>query len=147
MGLHSRLKKKTPDEIAHLEFVSQFPCLICWTEGKKHVPSILHHVKEDLGMSERASHFEVIPICEDHHANYGVPGIAFHAGSKIWKWDQLKILDAIWKIGFLSRIIPGDTVPGESYKRPPRRSFPVMINDHLLGLVLLPDSLLRIGDS
>ena len=63
----ARKKVKTQQEKKHLELVSSLGCLICQR------PAICHHIrnrgdgKGNLGFGNRANHYEVIPLCPDHH--------------------------------------------------------------------------------
>lgn len=71
-----RKRKATAAERAHLDAVAQLPCLICgaW-------PVELHHLRTGQGMGQRASHFEVLPLCPYHH-RYGGFGVAIHGGTQ-----------------------------------------------------------------
>ena len=63
----AKKKVKTQQEKKHLELVSSLGCLICQR------PAICHHIrnrgdgKGNLGFGNRANHYEVIPLCPDHH--------------------------------------------------------------------------------
>jgi hypothetical protein len=54
-------------EKKHLALVSSLGCLICQR------PAICHHIrnrgdsKGNIGFGQRASHYEVIPLCPSHH--------------------------------------------------------------------------------
>jgi hypothetical protein len=54
-------------EKKHLALVSSLGCLICQR------PAICHHIrnrgdgKGNIGFGQRASHYETIPLCPDHH--------------------------------------------------------------------------------
>ena len=57
----------TKKEKKHLALVSSLGCLICQR------PAICHHIrnrgdgKGNIGFGQRASHYEVIPLCPSHH--------------------------------------------------------------------------------
>ena len=57
----------TKKEKKHLALVSSLGCLICQQ------PAICHHIrnrgdgKGNIGFGQRASHYEVIPLCPSHH--------------------------------------------------------------------------------
>lgn len=70
-------------EREHLSKVAELGCLICNSMGYESEAEI-HHIRSGMGMGQRASHFEVIPLCHKHHRTGGY-GVAFHAGSKIWQ--------------------------------------------------------------
>jgi hypothetical protein len=54
-------------EQAHLSKVASLGCLICQR------PAICHHIrnrgdgKGNIGFSKKASHYETIPLCPEHH--------------------------------------------------------------------------------
>lgn len=73
--------KKT--ERQHLERVSSMGCIVCRLEGYGYSPAECHHIRSGKGTT-RATHFEVIPLCPNHHRNGG-PGIAIHSGRKTWE--------------------------------------------------------------
>lgn len=61
---------------AHLAKVAQLPCCVCgnW-------PVEVHHIRQGVGMSQRAGDRETIPLCQAHHRTGGF-GVAFHAGPR-----------------------------------------------------------------
>ena len=60
--------------------VAALGCLICRKEGVFR-PAEIHHLRHGMGMGQRNSHFNVIPLCEKHHRTGG-HGVAFHGGSR-----------------------------------------------------------------
>ena len=48
------------------------------------LPAEIHHITTGMGMGQRAGHYEVIPLCPDHHRNGGY-GFAIHAGQGTWE--------------------------------------------------------------
>ena len=61
---------------AHLEAVKGLPCVICARPG----PSDAHHVFHGRYGARKASDFEVIPLCRNHHQ--GPDGI--HTNKTLW---------------------------------------------------------------
>ena len=55
----------TKEERKHMDKVAQLGCYVCKS------PATLHHIrnngKGNVGMGRRSSHFEVIPLCYEHH--------------------------------------------------------------------------------
>jgi hypothetical protein len=55
----------TKAEKVHMEKVASLGCYVCLR------PATLHHIRNNgtgnVGMGRRSSHFEVIPLCYDHH--------------------------------------------------------------------------------
>ena len=61
----------TKEEKKHMDKVAQLGCYVCRS------PATLHHIrnngKGNVGMGRRSSHFEVIPLCYEHHqGNTGI---------------------------------------------------------------------------
>lgn len=71
-------KTKTKAEKEYLSQVAALGCLICQS------PAEIHHIRSNMGLGRRNSHFMVLPLCPTHHRTGG-HGIAFHAASKIWQ--------------------------------------------------------------
>ena len=69
--------KPTPAEISlgreHMGWVAKIPCVIC-----KCWPVEVHHVIHDRFSQARASDFDTIPLCPDHHRE-------LHAGKATWR--------------------------------------------------------------
>ena len=71
-------------EKAHLNAVANLGCIVCRNERLGQSPAEIHHIRNGQGMSQRASNYEVIPLCHSHHRTGGY-GIAFHAGKKVFE--------------------------------------------------------------
>lgn len=74
----------TKAEKQHLNKVADLGCLVCRNMGRFGVPAEIHHIRSGQGMSQRASHYETLPLCPEHH-RLGSYGKAFHAGRKAWE--------------------------------------------------------------
>jgi len=74
----------TKAEKQHLDKVQRLGCIVCRTLGYRDSPAEIHHLREGNGKGERASHFEVLPLCPIHH-RLGANGVAFHAGKRTWQ--------------------------------------------------------------
>ncbi len=88
----------TVKEKKHLSRVADLGCIICRKNGRPLVPAEIHHIREMTGMSKRASHFEVIPLCPYHHR---LSQEAFHYNSKEFtqKWGtQRELLQETLKL-------------------------------------------------
>lgn len=68
---------KTKAEQQWQNRVAALGCIICRR------PAEIHHIGNGT-MSKKASEFEVIPLCEEHHRTGG-HGVAVHAGRKTWE--------------------------------------------------------------
>jgi hypothetical protein len=71
-------------EKQHLDKVQQLGCIACQKIGYFGTPAEIHHIRTGIGKGQRASNYQVIPLCPHHHRNGGY-GEAFHAGSKVWQ--------------------------------------------------------------
>lgn len=72
-------------ERKHMDKVAQLGCIICSDYLGVETPQVeLHHIREGQGQSQRASNYEVIPLCVLHH-RLGKPGVAFHASPQMFR--------------------------------------------------------------
>ena len=60
-----------------MDKVASLPCAICGAYGV-HV----HHIRTGIGMGRRASNFDTLPLCPEHHQ--GMTGI-HGMGRKAWE--------------------------------------------------------------
>lgn len=72
------MRKASKAERAWLDRVASLGCCVCRCEAE------IHHLLTGKGMGQRASHFDVIPLCATHHRNGG-HGVAIHSGVKTWE--------------------------------------------------------------
>lgn len=70
-------------EREHLSRVAALGCIACKKNGNYGTLAEIHHIREGKGKGQRATHFEVIPLCPYHH-RLGPPGEAFHASPRRW---------------------------------------------------------------
>lgn len=68
----------------HLNNVSELGCIVCRNLGFGASPAEIHHLRTGCGAGQRASHFDVLPLCPAHHRTGGY-GVAIHAGQKMWE--------------------------------------------------------------
>ena len=78
LGAIFRIMKKPPtkDEKDYLGRVARLGCIVCGA------PACVHHIRAGMGMGMRASHYDTIPLCWDHHQ--GPHGI-HTLGTKVWQ--------------------------------------------------------------
>ncbi|MFD1121848.1 Ref family recombination enhancement nuclease [Methylophilus flavus] len=69
----------TKAEKNHLNRVAGLGCIVCLNLGYPNCPAEIHHLRYGVGAGQRSNHYNVIPLCPDHHRNGG-HGVAFHAG-------------------------------------------------------------------
>ena len=66
-------------EREYLDKVAALGCLICGNHAD------IHHVRQGMGMAQRAPHIGgTIPLCKLHHQDGGF-GVAIHAGQKTFE--------------------------------------------------------------
>jgi len=71
--------------------IAGLPCIVCGRE-----PVTIHHLREDMGMGQRALDDDAIPLCPEHHQDGG-HGVAIHAGKEAFEekfgslWELLRI--------------------------------------------------------
>ncbi|WP_333679902.1 HNH endonuclease [Dyella sp.] len=76
----------TKAEKRHMDRVATLPCSVCGAHGVQ-----LHHIRETLGMAQRASNWLVIPLCPScHTGKHGIHGD--RAMLKVIKADELTLL-------------------------------------------------------
>lgn len=74
-------------EKLYLTKVAKLGCYCCRVDGNGEVPAQIHHIREGMGMGQRAKHIgETIPLCEAHHQGLvNTNCVAFHRGPRIWR--------------------------------------------------------------
>ena len=83
----------TKAEKHHMDRVANLGCYLCRHLGYGVTPAQVHHLREGLGMSQRASNYLTIPLCDRHHANSSPDGI--HGQRKAWKLAQVDEMDGL----------------------------------------------------
>lgn len=76
-------------EREHIAKVVDLGCIIC--SG----PACAHHIRTGQGMGQKASHYEVIPLCHYHHQ--GEEGI-HTLGTRSWQFKygtELELLERV----------------------------------------------------
>ena len=65
-------------EREHVERVVSMGCCVCVKLGHGETPAEAHHIGNGT-MGKKASNYEVIPLCPQHH-RLGGAGVAVHSG-------------------------------------------------------------------
>lgn len=73
-------KSATKAEREHMGRVAEMGCIVCVNLGHGETPATIHHIGNGT-MAKRASNYEVIPLCHEHHQGGNI-GIAVHSGRK-----------------------------------------------------------------
>ena len=63
---------------AHLNRVAEMGCCVCRNEGLGASPAEIHHIRTGYGVSQRAPHTEVLPLCYVHHRSKAGGQIGYH---------------------------------------------------------------------
>lgn len=66
----------TKSEKEWMSKVASIGCIIC------RMPATIHHIRAGMGMGQRNSHYNVLPLCHNHHQ--GKEGI-HTLGTKTWQ--------------------------------------------------------------
>ena len=81
----------------HLGKVAALGCYACNTMGYEDTPAEIHHIRSGIGKGQRASNYQVIPLCPYHH-RHGPFGEGFQSGPRAWQDKygyELDIVDEI----------------------------------------------------
>lgn len=78
----------------HKTRVAELGCILCsHILGIHGTPAQLHHPRRGAGMAQRASDFDVIPLCPEHHqGNTGVHGLGTKGFTKHWGVTEADLL-------------------------------------------------------
>lgn len=81
------MAKKKPANKAereHMRRVADLGCIACIKMGYHGTPAEIHHIRTGMGMSQRNSHYNVIPLCFNHHSAQGGPD-AIHKNKTLFE--------------------------------------------------------------
>lgn len=83
----------TADEKRYMSRVAELGCIVCLRMGYQGTPAELHHPRRGTGMGQRASHYDVIPLCPEHHrGKTGLHGLGTKGFPKHWGFDESDLL-------------------------------------------------------
>lgn len=89
----------TAAEKKHMSKVAALGCILCKRIGYQGTPAELHHPRRGTGMGQRASNYDVIPLCLEHHrGNTGVHGLGTKGFPKHWGFDEADLLSDVKKL-------------------------------------------------
>lgn len=72
------MANKTKAEKKHLDAVAQVGCIVCKMNGYDDTPAEIHHIRDGVGIGQRSSNYDCIPLCPIHHRTGGHGEIGFH---------------------------------------------------------------------
>ena len=91
-------KAKTQSERRYHERIAEMPCALCAELSQpQESPTTVHHIRAGQGMSQRAGHFLVLPLC--YRCHQGPSGI--HGDRALWSiagHDELSLLDKVIEV-------------------------------------------------
>jgi hypothetical protein len=77
----------------HMGRVAALGCVLCDHMGTPGTPAEVHHIREGVGASQRASDFLTVPLCPEHHrGQYGVHGLGTKGFYACYKLSELDLL-------------------------------------------------------
>jgi hypothetical protein len=80
-------------EKKHMSQVAELGCAVCRRMGYEGTPAELHHKRAGTGAGRRSSHFDVIPLCPEHHrGKTGLHGLGTKGFVKHWGYDEDDLL-------------------------------------------------------
>jgi len=83
----------TKAERQHMNRVSDLGCAVCRRMGYAGTPAEIHHKRAGTGAGRRSSHYEVIPLCPEHHrGKTGLHGLGTKGFPKHWGFDEDDLL-------------------------------------------------------
>jgi hypothetical protein len=86
-------KAPTKAERAYMSAAAAGGCILCEWRGVKGTPAELHHPRTGTGAALRASHWEVAPLCVEHHrGNTGVHGLGRKAFERHYGITELELV-------------------------------------------------------
>ena len=89
----------TKDEKRHLGRVAELGCAVCRRMGYPGTPAEIHHKRAGTGAGRRSSHWEVIPLCLEHHrGGTGIHGLGTKGFAKFWGFDEDDLLTETAKL-------------------------------------------------
>lgn len=83
-------------EKQYLARVADLGCIVCDRLGYPGTPAEIHHIRTHTGAGRRASHFDTLPLCPEHHrGNTGLHGLGRKAFERRYSITELELLEAV----------------------------------------------------
>ena len=87
---------KTKAERQYMGRVADLGCAVCRRMGYPGTPAELHDKRAGQGLSNRASNWQVIPLCPEHHRGAtGVHGLGTRGFAKHWGYGEDALLEDV----------------------------------------------------
>lgn len=79
--------------------VAELGCALCRRLGYGQTPACVHHIRTGVGMGKRASDFDTIPLCPEHHqGNDGIHGMGRKAWERRFGVTELELVEETKKL-------------------------------------------------
>jgi hypothetical protein len=70
--------------------------MVCRRMGYEGTPAEIHHPRRGTGLGQRASHYDAVPLCPEHHrGNTGIHGLGTKGFPKKWGFNESDLLDDV----------------------------------------------------
>ena len=80
----------------YMREVAEMGCIVCKRMGYPGTPAELHHPRAGTGAGRRASDWDVIPLCPEHHrGKTGIHGLGTKGFPKHWGFDEQDLLSEV----------------------------------------------------
>jgi hypothetical protein len=84
----------TKEERRYLSLIAEQGCVLCRHLGYGETPAEIHHLRHGMGMAQRNSNTNVIPLCPEHHrGNTGFHGLGKLAFERAYGVTELDLLE------------------------------------------------------
>ena len=81
-------------EREHLNRLSEQGCILCRHLGFGETPAEIHHLRHGMGMAQRNSNENAIPLCPEHHRGHtGFHGLGRRAFERMYGLTELDLLE------------------------------------------------------
>lgn len=80
-------------ERRHMGRVAMLGCILCRHLGFGETLAVVHHIRTEQGVAQRASDFLTVPLCPEHHTGAtGIHGLGKRAFERRYKLSELDLL-------------------------------------------------------
>jgi len=113
------------DEKRHLSAVAALGCCICRRMGFMDTPAEIHHIRYGTGKGQRASDFDTLPLCPEHHrGKTGLHGLGSKGFVTHYGVTEHELLEEVQKLLEETRERESIFAVGGSIKSPPSSGTP-----------------------
>jgi len=89
----------TKEERRYLSRVADLGCAVCRRMGYPGTPAEIHHKRAGMGLGRRASHWQAIPLCPEHHRGAtGLHGLGTKGFVKHYGYNEDDLLEDVRRL-------------------------------------------------